>query len=81
MVRVFLITVNKVYRQRVFVTVACHGHGSAVYACIFFHGSVLQFLIPGSSRICKDIGVTRGSASRFQQLTRDTLPEYPVLHP
>ena len=35
MVRVFLITVNKVYRQRVFVTVACHGHGSAVYACIF----------------------------------------------
>ena len=44
MIRVFLITVNKIYRQRVFVTVACHSHGSAVYALSLIHISFKQAL-------------------------------------
>ena len=73
MIRVFLITVNKIYRQCVLVAVACHGHGSTVYACIFFLGAVLKFLIRGSSRISKSVRIARSYVSRFQQLARDTI--------
>ena len=80
MMRVCLITIDKVNSQRMFVTIACHGHRSAVYTCIFFHGSVGYFLVPGSLRICKYIGITRSNASRFQEFARNAIRFFVTCH-
>lgn len=80
MMRVCFITIDKVYGQRMFVTVTHHGHRSGVYTCIFLHGSVGYFLVPGSCRIRKYIGITRSNASRFQEFSRNPLRFFVTCH-
>ena len=63
-----------------FVTVTHHGHRSGVYTCIFLHGSVGYFLVPGSCRIRKYIGITRSNASRFQEFAQDTFRFFVTCH-